>query len=216
MGEIRAEFKVVGLCHKMKSHKESDDFDDYFAHLKNISFAGRVYKKFISSPILFFQARRFGQRIIEVGSGTGSGVLGAFPNRVSGLEINPAAVAYCQAQGMRVQLVKHDGAFPVSDASFDVCVLDNVLEHIADPIITLDECHRITVKNGGLVIAVPGIRGYASDDDHQKFYGEDDLRHLDDRRWGLVSLFSMPFLIKSEYLSRAVRQYCLVAIFKKI
>lgn len=199
----------------MKTQRDSDDFDDYFAHLKSITFAGRVYKKFISSPILYFQARRFGRRIIEIGSGTGSGVLGTFPNRVSGLEINPAAVAYCQARGMRVQLVTGDGAFPVPDAAFDVCILDNVLEHIKDSRVTLDECHRITTHNGGLVISVPGIRGYASDDDHKRFYGEEDLRCLDER-WRLVSLFSTPFLITNERLSKSVRQYCLVATYKKI
>jgi SAM-dependent methyltransferase len=199
----------------MKTQTDSDYFDDYFDHLRTITFAGKIYKKFISSPVLYFQARRFGQRIVEIGSGTGSGVLGTFPKRVRGLEINPAAVAYCQAQGMHVQLVRDDGVFPVSDAAFDVCILDNVLEHILDPHITLDECHRITTGNGGLVMAVPGIRGYESDDDHKKFYSEDDLRNLDDR-WQLISLFSTPFLIKGERLSRTVKQYCLVATYKKI
>ena len=199
----------------MQSKNKSDNFDDYFAHLKKISFSGRLYKKFIVSSILYFQARRFGQRIIEIGSGTGSGILGAFPNCVCGLEINPAAVAYSQDRGMRVQLVKEDGVFPIPDAALDVCVLDNVLEHIVDARNTLNECHRITTKSGGLIIAVPGIRGYASDDDHKKFYGEDDLRHLDER-WQLVSLFSTPFLIKDEYVSKFLKQYCLVATYKKI
>ena len=199
----------------MQLKNKHDNFDDYFAHLKKITFAGRFFKRFIASPILYFQARRFGHRIIEIGSGTGSGILGAFPNSVHGLEINPAAVAYCQALGMQVQLVKEDGIFPVPDATIDVCVLDNVLEHIMDARNTLDECHRVTIKNGGLVIAVPGIRGYASDDDHKKFYGVDDLRHLDER-WKLVSLFSTPFFIKGEYVSKVLKQYCLVATYKKI
>ena len=191
------------------------NFEDYYSHLKKISLSGRIYKKYFASPLLYWSARRFGARIMEVGSGTGSGVLGAYPRRVSGLEINPHSVAYCQAIGLDAQLITGDGCFPVADGAFDVCILDNVMEHIADPQLTLDECHRITVNNGGLVIAVPGMRGYASDDDHKRFYGEEDLKGLDGR-WKLVSLFSMPFLIKNEILSKSVRQYCLVALYKKI
>lgn len=192
-----------------------DRFEDYFSHLKRISLLGRMYKRFFSSPVLYFCARRFGNRIIEIGSGTGSGVLGAFPKRVRGLEINPHAVAYCKAAGLNVQLIKDDGAFPVADGAFDTCILDNVLEHIEDPRRTLDECYRITKENGGLVIAVPGLRGFESDADHKKFYDAETLSLLDDR-WLLLSLFSTPFFITNENLSKAVKQYCLVATYKKI
>ncbi|MGC2048821.1 MAG: class I SAM-dependent methyltransferase [Gallionella sp.] len=195
--------------------QNSSKFEDYFSHLKKISFTGRIYKRFFSSRILYFCARRFGDRIIEIGSGTGSGVLGAFPKRVRGLEINPRAVEYCKAAGMDVQLIGADGAFPVADGAFDACILDNVLEHIEDPRRTLDECYRITGKEGGLVIAVPGIRGYKSDDDHKRFYDAKALRLLDER-WVLLSLFSTPFLFTSEKLSKSVRQYCLVATYRKI
>ena len=195
--------------------KNAAEFDEYFARLKNISLVGRLYKKFFSSPVLYFCARRFGRRVIEIGSGTGSGVLGAFPKRVSGLEINPAAVGHCQSLGMKVQLIKDDGNFPVVTGAFDVCILDNVLEHIEDPRRTLDECYRITTDNGGLVISVPGVRGYASDNDHKRFYTAQDLRLLDER-WLLLKLFSIPFWVTNESLSKTARQYCLVATFKKI
>jgi SAM-dependent methyltransferase len=190
-------------------------FEEYFAHLNKISLMGRFYKRFISSPVLYSCARRFGNRVIEIGSGTGSGVLGSYPKKVQGLEINPVAVDYCKAAGLNVQIIKDDGIFPVADGAYDACVLDNVLEHIEDSRNTLDECYRITSKEGGLVIAVPGILGYASDDDHKQFFDAEALRQLDDR-WLLQSLFSIPFYFTSEKLSMSVRQYCLVATFKKI
>jgi len=191
-----------------------DKFEEYFAHLKKISFQGRMYKRFFSSPILFSCARRFGSRILEVGSGTGSGVLGTFPKLVSGLDINPIAVKYCERIGLKVQLIKDDGSFPIADDAFDVCILDNVMEHILAPQKTLDECYRITGKRGGLVIAVPGIMGFNSDSDHKIFYDEEKLRQLDDR-WTLCNLFSTPFLLTNKKLSISVRQYCLVAVYKK-
>lgn len=191
------------------------EFEDYFSRLQKISFAGRVYKRFFLSPVLYLCARRFGNRIVEIGSGTGSGVLGTFPKRVQGLEINPISVEYCRAAGLNVQLIGDDGAFPVADGAFDACVLDNVLEHIDDPRRTLDECYRITRVGGGLVVAVPGIRGHESDSDHKKFYDEKALRLLDDR-WSLQRLFSTPFLFIFEKLSRYVKQYCLVATYRKL
>lgn len=189
-------------------------FEDYFTHLNSISLSGRIYKKYVTSPALYFCARRFGRRIVEIGSGVGSGILGTYPKRVLGLEINSIAVEYCKSVGLDVRLIGDDGVFPVADGTCDACVLDNVLEHIEDTRKTLDECYRITGKYGGLVIAVPGVRGYDSDPDHKKFYDAAALMQLDDR-WSLQGLFSTPFLFRSEQLSKSVRQYCLVATYKK-
>jgi SAM-dependent methyltransferase len=193
----------------------TDKFEDYFSHLQKISFVGRVYKRFFSSPVLYFCARRLGRRVVEIGSGTGSGVLGAFPKHVKGLEINPIVVEYCKSLGLNVDLIRDDGVFPVPDDSFDTCILDNVLEHIENPRRTLDECYRITRQGGGLVIAVPGVRGFDSDPDHKQFYDAGALKLLDER-WLLQNVFSIPFLFKSEKLSRTVKQYCLVATYKKL
>lgn len=193
---------------------KDNTFENYFSHLQKISFLGRIYKRFFSSPILFLCARYFGQRIVEIGSGTGNGILGAFPTLVHGLEINPLAVKYTKAAGFNVDLIGSDGVFPIADAACDVCVLDNVLEHLSEPHLTLDECYRITKKNGGLVIVVPGARGFESDKDHKIFYSSEELRQLDPR-WKMINLFSIPFIFTSKKLSKSVRQYCLVAIYKK-
>ena len=195
--------------------RKSVDFKYYYSHLRNISLLGRIYKKFFASQVIFYFASRFGYRIVEVGSGTGSGVLGAFPKYVSGLDINPAAVDYCCSQGMSVGLIQGNGTFPFPDSSFDACVLDNVLEHIENPRQTLNECYRITSRNGGLIIVVPGVCGYKSDSDHRIFYSEQDLNKLDER-WLLTRLVAMPFLFKSMFLSKYMRQYCLVAEYRKI
>jgi SAM-dependent methyltransferase len=199
----------------MKNKNATDDYESYFSHLKSISFFGRIYKKFFTSPILYFCAKSFGKSILEIGSGTGSGVLGTFPKTVSGLEINPASVEYCLSKGLDAQLISDDGIYPVADGTVDVCILDNVLEHIDIPEHTLSECHRITTKHGGLVIVVPGIRGYNSDRDHKKFYATTDLKILDPR-WKFLRVFSLPFFVTNEKLSRSIRQYCLVAIYSKV
>jgi SAM-dependent methyltransferase len=83
----------------------SDGYEEYFNYLQKISWRGRIYKRYVSSSILYFCANRFGRRIAEVGSGTGSGILGAFPSRVVGLEINPFAVKYTKSIGVNALLL---------------------------------------------------------------------------------------------------------------
>ena len=107
------------------------------------------------------------------------------------------------------------GDLPLASHSSDVCILDNVLEHIEEPKRVLDECDRVTRDQGGLVVAVPGVRGYDSDPDHKLFYDEVRLQQLDDR-WRRIVAFSIPFLFKSHSLSRSIKQYCLVAVYKKV
>jgi len=194
--------------------EQNTNFDDYFIHLKKLSLTGLIYHRLYKLPVLYYFARRFGSRIIEVGSGIGNGVLGAFSSKLSGLDINPHAVDYCKKQGFNAKLINDNGTYPFDNGAFDSCILDNVLEHIVDPKVTLDECWRITGKNGGLVIAVPGLRGYDFDSDHKIFYDEEKLRSLD-ARWELEKLFAMPTIFKSEKLSKSLRQYCLFAVYKK-
>lgn len=192
----------------------NDNYDDYYDHLNKISLIGKFYKRFIVAPLLYSCAKKFGNQIAEVGCGVGSGLIGAFPKRVMGLEINPKAVAYCQSKGLNVNLIQQDSPYPVNDSSVDVCVMDNVLEHLQNPSFTLSECSRITKAQGGLVVAVPGAKGYAYDNDHKIFYDAVGLKNIHPD-WTLCFTFSTPFLVKSTWLSKRVRQYCLVAVYKK-
>jgi SAM-dependent methyltransferase len=190
------------------------EYEAYYRYLAGISLKGRIYKRYFSSPVLFLHARRYGPRIVEVGSGIGSGVLGTFPSGVVGLDINPFAVEFSRNNGLRASLINDDGSFPLDDGAVDACILDNVFEHIKTPRGVLDECSRVTGRNGGLVICVPGIRGFEWDSDHKVFYDEPRLKQLDDR-WVLTRLFSLPTFIRSKALSKAVKQYCLVAVYRK-
>jgi SAM-dependent methyltransferase len=193
---------------------DNEKFDSYFSHLSTISRVGYLYKRYFIAPLLYLSARTFGSSIIEIGSGIGSGLLGAFPNKVTGLEVNPHAVKHCQNKGLNVELIHINQAYPKKNNSIDACVLDNVLEHIPDADFTLNECLRITKNNGGLIIAVPGVKGYASDDDHKVYYDETKLKNLHPE-WAMSYCYATPFLFKSTWLSKHVRQYCLVAVYKK-
>lgn len=188
---------------------------DYYAHLVQISLLGKLYKRLITSPVIHFLCCRFGSNFLEVGCGIGSGFLGAYPKKVSGVEINPLAVEFCRKHGLNVQLIQENQSYPIPDNIIDVCVLDNVLEHLTDPYFTLGECLRVGKKDSGLIVVVPGEKGYASDDDHKIFYDESNLANIHPN-WKLKHTFSTPFFIKNKWLSKHIRQYCIVAVYKKV
>ena len=190
------------------------DYEHYFEHLNSISRLGLIYKRYFVARVLYLQARLFGGNFAEIGCGTGNGILGAYPKQVVGFEINPLALDYCKAKHFDVRLIEDKAMYPAQEGEFAACILDNVLEHIADPAFLLQECKRITHGSGGLIIAVPGDKGYASDPDHKKHYKSTELAQLS-QDWKLLKMFSLPFMVKSECLSKSVSQYCLVAVYKK-
>ncbi len=194
--------------------QNNDPEYEYFLRLKNILLPGLINKRFIASPILSSAAGKFGKRILEVGCGTGSGILGAYPERVIGVDVNSYAVDFCCKKGFNAHHIVAGKPYPFSDAAFDVCVLDNVLEHIEDPGQTIDECLRVTTESGGMIVVVPGEKGYAADPDHKKYYEAEHLVRLDPRLQ-LVKLFSLPFIFKSRTISSVFASYCLAAVYRK-
>ena len=105
-------------------------------------------------------------------------------------------------------------ALPFQNEAFDGVVIDNVLEHIADPFPLLAEVYRVLRSGGKAVIGVPGRRGYASDTDHKVFYDEELLVFTMIRTgFRLHRLLSMPF--KSSWLDTRLRQYCLYGVFQR-
>ena len=194
--------------------KNSTSHDAYFWHLKSITLLGKLYKRYITSPYLYACARRFGPKILEVGCGIGAGVLGAYPRQVTGVDINPQAVGYCLAKGYNVRPIYADRMWDIPTGAFNACILDNVLEHIADPLLLLDECARVTGAGAGLIIAVPGLKGFASDDDHKRFYDDHSLSRLNSN-WKCNHLTGLPVWIGYRLLSKWLRQFCFVAVYEK-
>jgi SAM-dependent methyltransferase len=112
--------------------------------------------------------------ILEVGCGVG-GMLGElrtrFPEaRVCGVEPNDAAAAIARGYGCPVDR----GTFehlPAADASVDLLVALDVLEHCEDDSQALAEAHRVLVPGAPLVLTVPALPSLWSqhDDDNRHF-----------------------------------------------
>lgn len=103
-----------------------------------------------------------GARVLDIGCGD-AGVLIAFAeqgSRAFGIEPSEKSIARAQVRAREhgVQVDLRTGAaeaLPWPDGSFDLVILDNVLEHVADREKTLAEIRRVLAPGGLLYLVVP-------------------------------------------------------------
>jgi SAM-dependent methyltransferase len=175
---------------------------DYSTYLRSRSSLGKLYRERWLYPRL---CRLLKGATLDVGCGIGDML--AFRPEAVGVDINEHNVSYCRQHGLDAHLMPID-ELPFAEATFDSVLLDNVLEHIADPSPLLKEIRRVLRKGGHVVIGVPGLRGQAADLDHKVFYDEESLRRLASRHGFKVEQFMYVPLWRSMFLSRRLRQYC--------
>lgn len=181
-------------------------YEEYFEYLKRRSLAARIYRRMFLYPRL---CRHLKGRAIDVGCGIGDML--AFRQNTVGADVNPQLVAYCVQRGLAAVSMNVD-CLPFADSEFDSAVLDNVLEHLSEPGPLLREIGRVLKPGGVLLVGVPGVRGYASDDDHKRFYDERTLiGAVEGVGFQRRRVFHVP--VRSPLLSRLVRQYCIYGVF---
>lgn len=178
--------------------------NNYFDYLTTRSIKSKIYRNYFLYPKL---NKYMNGDCIDVGCGIGDFL--RFRPHTVGIDINPSMVEYCNSHGLDCE--EFDGAnIPFQDNRFDCAIIDNVLEHISDPRYLLFEIKRVIKKNGILVVGVPGIKGFKSDDDHKIFYSRKNLSDLFEEYGFIENKFiEMPFPGMSKYL----RQYCIYSVF---
>jgi len=106
------------------------------------------------------QRLRPGGRVLDVGCGNGDAL--AFMKdmgwQAAGLDFDPKAVAYAQARGLDV---RQGDVFDkqLEEHSFDVVSLSHVIEHVANPVETLERCRMLLRPGGTLFVATPNVHG---------------------------------------------------------
>ncbi len=99
-----------------------------------------------------------GRDVLEIGCGTGKNTewLAAHAESVTALDISPEMLARARSrvQTGNVTFKEHDiqGAWPVSDESFNVVVGNLVLEHVSNLRVVFEEAQRVLRTNGTLFI----------------------------------------------------------------
>lgn len=184
------------------------DHELYFRYLQRRSLLGLLYRRHVAYPRL---SRHLTGRALDIGCGLGD-MLDFRANSV-GVDINPLSVEWCRQRGHEAHLMKPD-ELPFEPDSFLSVLLDNVLEHLAEPRPLLAEIRRVLTQDGTLIIVVPGSKGYQADPDHKVNYDRALLnRTLQAGGFKALSTFDLPF--HSDLLNKYMKQYCLCGTFLK-
>ncbi len=99
-----------------------------------------------------------GKTVLEAGSGEGYGadMIAGVATKVIGLDYDASAVAHVRARYPRVEMIQGNlAALPLDDASVDVVVNFQVIEHLWDQSQFLRECLRVLRPGGELLISTP-------------------------------------------------------------
>lgn len=183
--------------------------DEYFEYLQRRSRLGAIYRKYWLYPRL---SRRLTGRTLDLGCGIGDML--SYRDKTVGVDINPHTVAFCKARGSEAYLMTAN-TLPFHAMEFSAVLMDNVLEHLVEPVPLLTEVRRVLSTKGRLLIGVPGLKGWRSDPDHKILYDESTLAALvEPLGFGHLETFHTP-LFQSDWLNRNVRQYCIYACFER-
>ena len=153
----------------------------YFIYLQKKSFLGILYRNYYLYPQISKMLRGFA---IDIGSGIGDFL--RFRSNTVGADVNPFLVDHCLSLNLEAHLI-HNDIIPFPSGSFDSVILDNVIEHISNPVLLIKEINRVVKKKGILVIGIPGHLGFKSDQDHKVFYTEEDCIFLL-KKYGFFSI----------------------------
>ena len=107
-----------------------------------------------------------GGTLLDVGCGNGEFItrMRSLGWKVSGVDPDPAAVAFGQSNGL--DIFTGMIADVPETLRYDVVVLNHVIEHVADPVSLLQECgKRLRPGVGRLVITTPNINSFG----HHRF-----------------------------------------------
>jgi SAM-dependent methyltransferase len=117
-----------------------------------------------------------GRRVLDFGSGEGYGTaaLASRAASVTGVDIDPEAVAHARTKYETVLNVSFeaitDNRLPYSDGSFDVITCFEVIEHVPDPNAVIEEIARLLSTDGVLLISTPNKAEYSDKNNFKNEY----------------------------------------------
>ena len=117
-----------------------------------------------------------GCRVLDYGSGEGYGTatLANHATSVTGVDIDPAAIAHAQDKYISIANISFeaitDHRLPYPDGSFDVITCFEVIEHVPDPNLVIAEIARLLSPTGVLLISTPNKAEYSDKNDYKNEY----------------------------------------------
>jgi len=163
---------------RTKYHYRPDGRNRWDLLFTLLAYLNPIRRAGFESSVFYLRPKPYA-RLLDLGCGSGA-MLKSMQDlgwQVEGVDFDPAAVEKARERGLTVHLgTLADQNFP--DETFDAIVASHFIEHIPDPLKTLQECRRILKPRGHLVMITPnadswGHRLYKAD-----WRGLEPPRHL--------------------------------------
>lgn len=142
-GELPSRIPVADLGEGLERNDQlvSGDFRSRFEHISRYSRA----------------CEDRWETIADIGCGTGYGTyILSKKGHAVGVELSQEAVKYAKRRYSGCEFIRGDaGDLPLKNESFDAATAFEVIEHLVEPDLLLDECHRILRKGGTLFLSSP-------------------------------------------------------------
>jgi SAM-dependent methyltransferase len=127
-----------------------------------------------------------GARILDAGCGSGRNMIElARHGAVTGVELSPTSVALARARHSGDVIEGSVLEMPFADASFDLAVSLDVIEHLEDDLAALQELRRTVAPGGALLVTVPAYQWLWSGHDvvnhHHRRYTRATLQRVAER-----------------------------------
>ena len=145
----------------LPDESNAQDYDDYYTP-RNLSVPDFIQQR-IEEIVAGFSSYRLQNHLLELGFGEGSLLRAAARAGwdVEGIEVSRTAVEYVRAYGLNAFCGELSDA-SYADASFDVVMASELLEHVTDPQRMLKEVARILRKGGLFWATTPNGRGMSA------------------------------------------------------
>lgn len=153
-------------------------------------------------PLLPPYARVAGGTVIDIGCGRGDylAILHALGLKVLGIEMNADAVKTLHGRGIpAVEGTIEKARLPGGSAS--MITMRHVIEHLADPLATLEECWRVLRPGGMLVARTPNFDSLGHATFGAQWLALDPPRHL----FGLTTPGARALFAKTRFRLTTVR-----------
>jgi SAM-dependent methyltransferase len=141
-----------------------------------------LFRRYVGGP---------GRRVLDLGCRDGALTRAyASGNEVVGVDADREALAAAERLGIETRWADLDQPLDFPDASFDVVVAGELLEHLRDPQRVVAEIHRVLRPGGTFVASVPNAyrlksrlrfllgRAPESDPTHLQMFSQSDVRGL--------------------------------------
>lgn len=123
--------------------------------MSNSSFCLDLFSSWISGNDPVFELFCKGKKVLDLGCGEGD-FIKKDPQNIYGVDINEVAIQRCRTKGLNVKLGKVT-EIPYEEATFDVVLVRNVIEHLTpvDARLMLIEMKRVLRSGGSVVLITP-------------------------------------------------------------